>query len=402
MAAAAPSRPIYFLVTLWGATYADYFLDFCLASLLAPANIPALVASGWRCRLAVCAPPADVAYLKTKPLFAKAVALAPADFLEFSEPAAGESKMLAMSRGHAALTSHAHRDRAFAVFLSPDMIVSANAMACVARAAQDGVKALLLPAIRYAHEAVLERLAKDGIRVGGVPLAVPERQLAALGLACPHSETLRYEFDRPWFATFPISVYWRTRSAMVLHTFSWWPMLLDYGALGDAHDQSTFEHWTLDGDYLHRNLELAGARAHEIRAVTDSDDLMLITLTKESDLSFELKPHWAMRGALAHRVAIAYCFRHPSMDPLKRRLFPAAALIHAGALDPELSALREKARAVIERSIGVGAASALGLLLIVLDRRTYAPILDRHAPSLARLYRRVRNVWRRLLAPAPG
>ena len=35
-------RPFYFVVVVWGREYRDYFLEYCLPSLLSPGNIPAL------------------------------------------------------------------------------------------------------------------------------------------------------------------------------------------------------------------------------------------------------------------------------------------------------------------------------------------------------------------------
>jgi hypothetical protein len=186
-------------------------------------------------------------------------------------------------------------------------------------------------------------LPREAIHVGGAPLAVAERKLAEFGLASLHSETRRYEFEQPWFTTFPISVYWRSASGLVLYTFSWCPMLLDYGAIEGEHDQSAFENWTLDGDYRHRNFD----RPEDARVVTDSDELMLITLTKESDLSFDLKPHWAMRSELARSVALARCFLHPSMDSLERGIFTEPCVIHFRDLDAEVLALRDKTRSML-------------------------------------------------------
>src|SRR5271155_5483826 len=37
-------RPFYLVLVVWGEQYRNYFLDFCLPSLLAPGNIPTLAA----------------------------------------------------------------------------------------------------------------------------------------------------------------------------------------------------------------------------------------------------------------------------------------------------------------------------------------------------------------------
>ena len=56
----------------------------------------------------------------------------------------------------------------------------------------------------------------------------------------------------------------------MLHSLSWAPLLLDYGAVGD-HDTSTFDQWTLDGDYLFNN----SGNMKKIHVVQDSDEIFL-------------------------------------------------------------------------------------------------------------------------------
>ncbi len=71
-----------------------------------------------------------------------------------------------------------------------------------------------------------------------------------------HSETLAYEWDAPGLMAISPAAWWRVpgEDGIVLHSLSWAPLLLDYGAIGD-HDTSTFDQWTLDGDYLYNNTQ---------------------------------------------------------------------------------------------------------------------------------------------------
>src|ERR1051325_6114482 len=45
------ARPFCFLSQFWGKTYRDYFVDYCLPSLLAPNNVPLLRAEDGHCFL---------------------------------------------------------------------------------------------------------------------------------------------------------------------------------------------------------------------------------------------------------------------------------------------------------------------------------------------------------------
>ena len=121
----------------------------------------------------------------------------------------------------------------------------------------------------------------------GKPLAISARKLMNLALKNLHSETLRYEFEAAYFADSPISVYWWVSpgKGMVIHSFSWAPLVVDYGAL-TSHDTKTFDKWTLDGDYIHRNFPNPG----DVHVVTDSDEISLVSFTKESELHFDLIP----------------------------------------------------------------------------------------------------------------
>ncbi len=57
---------------------------------------------------------------------------------------------------------------------------------------------------------------------------------------------------------------------ILLHSLSWAPLLFDYGAIGE-HDTSTFDQWTLDGDYLYNNTQ----GLNRVHVVQDSDELFL-------------------------------------------------------------------------------------------------------------------------------
>src|SRR5215468_2419346 len=61
-------RPFYFVVVLWGQRFRDYFLDYCLPSLLSPGNFPSLSTSA-PSTLVIATQPGDWAAMKTTAIF---------------------------------------------------------------------------------------------------------------------------------------------------------------------------------------------------------------------------------------------------------------------------------------------------------------------------------------------
>ena len=121
---------------------------------------------------------------------------------------------------------------------------------------------------------------------------------------------------------------------MIIHSFSWAPLVVDYGSLA-RHDTETFENWTLDGDYIYRNFPDPG----DMYVVTDSDELSLVSFTKETDLHFDLIPELKKSHGIlseAYKVSLIRTLKNSAvMDPLKRSIFPMPVLLHSVGISGE-------------------------------------------------------------------
>ena len=105
--------PIYISVTFWGQEYRRYFLDFCLASLLAPQNIPALTHKG-NSRLLIATPDEDWDAMQSEPAFQAAKALIPIEHVVYNlKPSQNRTQIMqAMSNAHRLLADRMFTDRA--------------------------------------------------------------------------------------------------------------------------------------------------------------------------------------------------------------------------------------------------------------------------------------------------
>lgn len=348
-------RPFYFTVVFWGPVHRAYFTDLLLASLLSPNNIPALNPRRGN-KFLIATPRADWDALQEHPLFERLRAYAEPEWLELEvdpDDHKMDRKMRAMSRGHQLVAARAFEDRAYGVFVTPDVVISDGSVAAMERLAEAGKKVVLVVAIRYQHEPILAELESRGYAKPGQPIAIRSRDLMRIALRHLHTETRRYEFDSPWFAASPISVYWRVPrgAGLIIHSFSWAPVVVDYGVLSH-HDMKTFEHWTLDGDYIYRNFP-SPADAY---VVTDSDEIAYVSFTKEADLHFELTPYLAGRARWVtdwYKMRLIRALKDsPVMDPLKRHIFPTPVYLHAGEISPPWTRVRRQAARVIARVYG--------------------------------------------------
>lgn len=348
--ATGAGRPFHFTVVFWGVQHRRYFLDLLVASLLAPGNIPALEGRE-HCRFLICTTRADWDALQDEFQFRQLSALIAPVFVEMDPPRPDDNKMLVMSRGHAKLTQLAFEARANGVFVTPDLVLSDGSVAALQRRAREGYDVVLCGALRFAYEGCIADMQAIGALRRDAPLAISGRALMGIALRHLHSETLGFEWDADHFTDYPIAAFWRVPdgSGIVLHCFSWAPLLVNYAALS-SHDASAFEAWTLDGDYVHANFGADRARVH---VVADSDEIGLVSFTKESELSHPLRPFWATGiPVLDQPLKISNLrdvYASAVMDPLKRRIFPQAVRWHGGDVAPSTWApVERRARAIID------------------------------------------------------
>ena len=328
-------RPFYFTVIFWGDVHRRYFLDLLLASLLSPHNIPALDPAR-KSKFLIVTTRADWDALHPEPLFQQMKQYVEPVWFEMPFPCGNESKMLVMSQGHKQVTMRAFADRAYGIFVTPDLVLSDGSVAALERLAEAGKKVVLSVAIRFAQEALLEEMERGGYFKPGHLLVLPARDLMRMALRHLHTETLRYEFNAPYFADMPISVYWQVPEGqgVIIYSFSWAPLLVDYAALGD-HDTSTFDDWTMDGDYIHRNFP----DPNDVYVSRDSDELVLVSFTREADLHFDLtvnpRKRWRNHDAVLAKVRRIRELKDSSiMDPLKRSIFPQPVYLHSDDITP--------------------------------------------------------------------
>jgi hypothetical protein len=355
-----PLRPFYFHVVFWGEKFRNYFLDLFLPSLLSPDNIPALT-GGRTNRLLVATTQEDWEKIQQTEIFRLLETYIEPVHLGIPNPDGQGSTMWLMSQGQKAATEMAFRDRAYGIALLPDLVLSDGSVAELQRLARLGKTLVLVPALRFAMEPIVAAFKAYGWMLPGKPMELPARELMSVSLRNLHSEFLRYDWDAPYYAVFPIASYWKVTngSGIVVHSFSWAPILIDYSSL-TVHRTETFNKSTLDDDYVQKNFPNVSTNEAYVHVITDSDEFSLVSMTPEAEYTFyPLKERWEVKHWFFREWSkgnlLDEAFQNNAFDQLKRQLFLIPLKLHGGELSQDWDATVSRSEAIIWRYVSANA-----------------------------------------------
>jgi hypothetical protein len=334
-------RPFYFIVVVWGERFCDYLLEYCIPSLLAPGNAPAL-RTATPSKFLIATQPHDWERMRKTAIFKKMEQYLSPVYFEIPPCPPNLSGCEHMGVGHKLCCELAFREKAYAIVLTPDAMLSDGTVAHLQSLASSGAELVLAAALRFGEEPFLGKLRNIGAipaesrRQSGKSLAIDARTMVAAALDGGfHSETMSYEFDAPYFfAQLPSAVWWRVpgEDGIILHSLSWAPLLFDYNSV-DKHDTSTLENWTIDGDYLYKNF----GSLDTVRIIRDSDDAFLASWGPLSDRPRSLAPNRLFKlpffGDFLKGYIFSDAFYGPVFDPLKRKIFFHSVFWHARPLN---------------------------------------------------------------------
>jgi hypothetical protein len=343
-------RPFYFIVVLWGQDYTRCFLEYCVASLLAPGNLPSLRTQR-RSKFLIATTPDDWRYMQTTAIFREMARHVDPVFLEIPPCPAGTWGCIHMGKGHLLACRMAYQDKAYAVVFPPESVISDGTVRNLQAHAAAGVELVWVAALRFAEEPFLGHLKALGVLTAegrtnsGVPLTVSGRDLVFAGINSMHSETLSYEWEASYYSATPWAAWWRVpgENGIVLHSLSWAPFLLDFAAV-ESHNSSALETWTIDGDYVFKNL----GDNPKIHVVQDSDEIFYCSWSPLSDRASKLQPRYTSGFSWMNSAKKVEEFRvvlySSCHDPLKQKIFFLPVRWHANPINRRWRSTERKAR----------------------------------------------------------
>lgn len=316
MRTAAP--PLFLPLAAWGERCRVRATDVCLASLLAPMNVP-LVAKERRVVLQVYTTARDwTDHLREHWTVhrMRGIGVVVEPILFDLEP--GENNHVRMSKGYKAMLPIAEMARAIAVPVFADSLVANGGLRDLLRLADGRRRIVMTIGLRGELDAF-----DDALSFGLDVVSIEPRDMARLLVNNLHSEIRAWSAEEPACGShFVATPWWRAgQDAILVHSIYWEPTLIDFSHPW-PHDTRALDLWTLDGHYAWSN---AGDDPRAVHAIGDSDVFLHLTMTSEAE--YRVNPSPIGRPV---EVAVREARGHPSTDPLRWRLFEIPVRVHGG------------------------------------------------------------------------
>lgn len=311
----------YFLVTFWERQFSDYFINYCIPSLISPGNIPSLPGKP---RFLIACPKVDWDYLCASRSYRLLSVYCDVEWIKIERPTDPRDTHKAMGRAHVLLTQRAFEDRACGVLVTPDFMLADGSLEFIEKKRQEGFKVVMTCALRSEEESLFRAMSESGVDLSR---GISKREMAYCAVNGHHSETQQYEWLTGYFSKKPSAVWWRVdEHQMLIYPLSWSPILIDYSALV-SHDDSVMREWTIDGDYIYKNF---GDAQKYIYVCQDSDEVIQVSwapkddrpknMSKSSAWKLNTQEGYESWEADKARWLKAF-FWGDYFEPLKRRIF---------------------------------------------------------------------------------
>jgi len=378
--------PFYYAMVVWGDKYVDMLLDVALPCLLAPGNLPAL--NNLRdSRFLFMTTPRDRARIAASAIFKILSGVIRPEFVE--APWIEEKDLtfyLKASRGHQEAARVAAEHNAYCVYLVPDILMSNGALQFLVTMANAGKQAVMVPGIRVVRETILREIGSAyPLHSRGV-LNFSSRALVELGLRHVHISDQRYNWDHPCFSRSPVICTWNIpeEDGLLVRAFHLHPILM---RISNVNSTELLDSNTIDDEFVGLNFPNWDA----IHIESDSDNIVLFSLTDQDDRSEPLEPNVANVEKLR---AVAYS---DLCNPLHRYYFTKAIKLHSRELSEKW--------ARVERDTGLLAYTALCIAETVtpMERRAseFLPYIEGRTmlrELVSRMMKRLLRIPRKLLS----
>jgi hypothetical protein len=310
-------------IAVWGKPYIRIMNDVAVPALLAPRNLPH-IAQTHDCSVIFVTAEADIETIRETSGYREMQALCRVEILP-TRIDSSQTVYQNLSRAHHLGAMKSASERARAIVLPPDAIVSDGALAALTDAAERGKRAVMCCGPRLLQEAALPALRA---RTSGANFTA--RELVAFMLEHLHPEMQRYFFDSTDFSTFPSMCCWSVGDkGFLMRCFHLHPLMVDYSSVKGLHALAAS---TIDGEFI----GTAIGKWDDIEIVTDSDDLFIVSLSGR-DAWYSESSH--KQGSIAELQKTAF---HIIVNPLHRMFFTKGIKIHTNDLDEEWDNLEEE------------------------------------------------------------
>jgi tetratricopeptide (TPR) repeat protein len=316
-----------FIVTVWGRSHTQVFVDVGLPSLLAPGNLPGIEALD-RSRFHLFTRSDDLAAIEFAPAFRRLRELMTVDIKlmdDWFDGSAQAAPHLLMSRAHREGLHRAFEHGAYSVFIPPECVWADGSLRKLEHIAARGERMVHMTGLRLVLEEAAPPLVAHWRSADGTSMAIPPRDLLRLGLPHLHPITQDNFFREHGGQLMPANLLWTVGDEGVLaRCFHLHPLLVE------PNERNMTFRKTIDDDLSLVSAD-DGSRDY---VVADSDEIFAFELSR-----------------LEHRVTATYhkgsiadvaAWAEIGINARHREFINTAIRLHLGEPTPALWQLIEK------------------------------------------------------------
>ena len=352
--------PIYLFLTLWGLKYTDYFVNYCIPSLLSKGNIPSVINP--KNRFLIACPEREWNLLQKKETFINLKKFIKVQQLKIEYPKKNEIACEYMGKGHLIATNLCFENKALGVALTPDLILSDSCLNEVKKSYFKGKDTLLLAAVRFEKENFFKNLNKyfKSFNKKMTTQDISSRVLTKIVIQSLHSQA-RYYLESNKNIIFgsqiPTMIFHGIKkNDLILHNMSWMPLFINYAKI-KKHDTSAIENSTLDADYLSKNFH----DYSKIEVISDSDKAMVVSwcdrnegvIPENNSILFRfIKKYPTLLNKLKMIVFRANAASN-YFDNMKRHFLSTPIFFHSDGIDNQLKKISEKTKIQVDLQFSI-------------------------------------------------
>ncbi len=317
---------IFFFLSVWGEKYTNFFLEFCLSSLLSKNNLKILNPNDNR--FLIACPKKEWQKILKHPVTKLAKKYIKFHHLPLKPIKKSESPIKKMGEGHIQATEICFKNRALGVALTPDLMLSDSIVKTILENYKKKIEILLMPALRFEQESIFKNLQKEGYLTKETKSIflkpINARKLSKIAIRSLHCETDYYRYENKYInknCVMPALIFeLPSQNGFIFKCMSWLPIYIDYSKI-DNHDISTIRDWSIDGDYIDKNF----GSNRRIRVINESIDGIVVSWSKKDENieSFKSKKYFYRNSFISKTLKSSF-FRFNArgkiFDNLKRNL----------------------------------------------------------------------------------
>lgn len=307
-------------VVVWGEAYINAFLNITLPSFLSDGNAE-ILANYPGSKFIICCKKIDFKALKEDQSIKFLIETIDVEFIVLEKKSEGKSNFDLLAQGHEKISKYVQNNDGYAIYLSPDCIVSKTTIPEIVNLTKSGFEAIMAPGFRINLDSAASIIKSNLLNSTN---GFSGEELHDVFIGHQHKTMAHYDTSNEQFTPWPHHLFWYIEDTKTLLTrsFHLHPICvkMDKGSNFDSVLSSS-----IDGNFVENVVK----NYDNIKVVEDNRSLAIYSLSNDESEINSIGPYspsfvrfWAYSSAVNHlhrnylaKTTIFYSAQHNNANP---------------------------------------------------------------------------------------